>query len=96
MIIRNSLDYQCHDLTPGMELCLEDTCQLYQIAANDTCDKIVAGQNFQLTQLVSWNPTIHSNCDNLDTMVGRYICISPPGAGNFTYQPTSLNLAPTL
>lgn len=96
MIIRNSLDYQCHDLTPGMEICLEDTCDLHQVAAEDTCDKIVAGQDYQLTQLISWNPTIHMDCDNLDTMVGRYICISPPGAGNFTYQPTSLDLRPTL
>ncbi|KAJ5946736.1 hypothetical protein N7454_003575 [Penicillium verhagenii] len=32
-----------------------------------------------MNQILSWNPTIHANCDNLDTMVGKDICVGPPG-----------------
>lgn len=76
MIRRNYLDYYCSSLAPGAELCIEDTCTVYSVKANDTCKGIVQGQSFGLVQLLGWNPTLHDDCDNLDSMVGRSLCVS--------------------
>jgi LysM repeat protein len=76
MIQRNNLDYACSSLAVGAELCIEDTCTTYTVKANDTCNSIIHGQSFGLVQLVGWNPTLHENCDNLDSMVGRSLCVS--------------------
>ncbi|KAL4782868.1 hypothetical protein BJX76DRAFT_358502 [Aspergillus varians] len=86
MIQRNYLDYHCSSLAPGAELCIEDTCTVYTVQANDTCQGIVQSQSFGLVQLVGWNPTLHDNCDNLDSMLGRSLCVSPPG-GNGSFVP---------
>ncbi|KAI3339953.1 hypothetical protein F4824DRAFT_498074 [Ustulina deusta] len=45
--------------------------------------------------------TIHANCDNLPSMEGRSICLSPPGGGTFAYnssvtQPTQPTLTSSL
>lgn len=35
--------------------------------------------------LQSWNPTIGPDCSNLEFMIGKYICVGPPGqTGKFT------------
>lgn len=80
----NHMDYSCSSLTSGTEICIEKTCTVYTVQANQTCGDIVRGHSFGLVQLIGWNPTIHQNCDNLDSMVGRSICVSPPGGGEFT------------
>ncbi|OJJ30807.1 hypothetical protein ASPWEDRAFT_140622 [Aspergillus wentii DTO 134E9] len=84
LIEANHLDYACSSLSPGTELCIKDTCTVYTVQSNETCQDIIRGQSFGLVQLIGWNPTIHQNCDNLDSMVGRSICVSPPGGGEFT------------
>lgn len=56
MINRNRLDYNCTVLTPGMSLCLQDTCTIKTLGQNDTCDGLVRNQNFNLAELISWNP----------------------------------------
>lgn len=38
-----------------------------------------------MTELLAWNPTIHNNCDNLKNMIGRTICVSPPGIDNYNF-----------
>ncbi|ETS88167.1 hypothetical protein PFICI_01995 [Pestalotiopsis fici W106-1] len=94
MINRNYLDYNCTVLTEGMSLCLQDTCTIHTLGSNETCDGILSGQSFSLIQLVSWNPTIHSNCDNLAAMEGRSICLSPPGGGTLDFN-SSTSITPT-
>ncbi|KAL4759198.1 uncharacterized protein BDW70DRAFT_169597 [Aspergillus foveolatus] len=94
LIEANHLDYSCSSLTPGTPLCIEDTCMVYTVKANQTCQDIVRGQSFGLVQLIGWNPTIHQNCDNLDSMAGRSVCISPPGGGSFS-MPDSSNSTST-
>ncbi|KAI1658124.1 hypothetical protein F4813DRAFT_388904 [Daldinia decipiens] len=93
MINRNHLDYNCSVLSTGMSLCLQDTCTIYTLEGNETCDGILKGKSFTTIQLVSWNPTIHTNCDNLASMKGRSICLSPPGGGTFEYN-SSVSHAP--
>ncbi|ESZ90353.1 LysM domain-containing protein [Sclerotinia borealis F-4128] len=84
LIAQNELDYNCTSLTSGSSLCLGESCALQTITANQTCADIIGRNGFTTIQLISWNPTIHSNCDNLDSMVGRSICVSPPGTTNYT------------
>ncbi|KAK3934138.1 hypothetical protein QBC46DRAFT_274422 [Diplogelasinospora grovesii] len=105
----NHLDYNCTAILPGSQVCIPQSCLLYEIKTNDTCDSILADEDYSLNQLLSWNPTIHSTCDNLDSMIGREICISPPGttswdivSGNisatwnvtFVLPPTSFTVVP--
>ncbi|KAK9422563.1 putative LysM domain-containing protein [Seiridium unicorne] len=86
MITLNQLDYNCSMLQTGEELCMPDKCTTYVPQSNMTCDEVIAqaGGGFSTIQLISWNPTIHSNCDNLDVMIGRSLCVSPPGAATFS------------
>lgn len=79
MISLNHLGYNCSTLTAGMTLCLQDTCAIYTVPRNQTRSSITKERGFSRIQLISWNPTLHADCGNLDTMVGRSICVSPPG-----------------
>ncbi|KAL4940189.1 hypothetical protein BDV06DRAFT_197177 [Aspergillus oleicola] len=97
MIQRNNLDYACSSLVVGAQLCIEDTCTIYTVKANDTCSGIIQDQSFGLVQLIGWNPTIHEDCDNLDAMVGRSLCVSPPGGdGEFTLPNSQTRTVPSL
>ncbi|OAA41492.1 LysM domain-containing protein [Beauveria brongniartii RCEF 3172] len=78
-ITDNDLDYNCTAISARQSVCLPESCKLHRVATGDTCDSILKREQFYLTQLLSWNPTIHANCDNLASMAGRDICISPPG-----------------
>jgi hypothetical protein len=55
-LTQNNLDYNCTTLVVGNGVCLGPSCALYQIKVNDTCNGILAGETFYLTQLLSWNP----------------------------------------
>ncbi|KAL4745604.1 hypothetical protein BDW72DRAFT_208065 [Aspergillus terricola var. indicus] len=79
-ITENNLDLNCTTLSVGDHVCLGDSCALYQVQTNDTCKSILANHTFYQNQLLSWNRTIHAKCDNLKSMVGKNICISPPGS----------------
>ncbi|KAL2060600.1 hypothetical protein VTL71DRAFT_9241 [Oculimacula yallundae] len=82
-ITQNGLDYNCSSIKAGSTVCIGQSCSLRMIKASDTCDIIISGQKFTSVQLISWNPTIHTGCDNLDSMVGRNICVSPPGTNGY-------------
>jgi hypothetical protein len=75
-ITQNNLDYNCSNLILGSEVCLGPSCALYQIATNDTCDDILEDQTFYLTQLLSWNSSVHlisvSLFDNADTLQEQF------------------------
>ncbi|KAK0717315.1 hypothetical protein B0T26DRAFT_293818 [Lasiosphaeria miniovina] len=87
----NHLDYNCTAIAPGAKLCLPQSCLLYLVETNDTCAGITADESFYLNQLLSWNPSIHQNYDNLDSMIGRTICISPPGTTSWTANPANIS-----
>ncbi|KAF6233163.1 hypothetical protein HO173_008707 [Letharia columbiana] len=89
LIAANNIDYNCSSLIPGATLCLGPSCALQKVLQNQTCQDITTNQAFTFVQLIAWNPTIHLNCDNLDVMVGRSICISPPGSS--VYKATLMN-----
>ncbi|KAF8193652.1 hypothetical protein BJ912DRAFT_959969 [Pholiota molesta] len=83
----NGLDVNCTLLPPtGQPICLSGSCTLYTVQPADTCVKIYQAQNIGWTQLLAWNPQIDSYCSNIDSQVGKGICISPPGGG---YTPTT-------
>ncbi|KAL3477066.1 hypothetical protein BJX99DRAFT_257753 [Aspergillus californicus] len=76
----NSIDQNCTTLRTGSEVCLSPACSLHTVTDGDTCKSIIAGKGYYMNQFLSWNPTIHRNCDNLPPMVGQGVCISPPGS----------------
>ncbi|PGH27226.1 hypothetical protein AJ80_01183 [Polytolypa hystricis UAMH7299] len=65
------------------ELCLDEVskCLIHQVVAADTCSSLVtlSGDAVDEFMLQSWNPTIGVDCANLESMLGKYICIGPPG-----------------
>lgn len=73
-----SISILIHPALVGQSLCLPQSCDTYNIQANDTCVGISAKNNLTYTQLFSWNPTINPSCTNLIT--GEYLCLSQPGA----------------
>ncbi|CAG8067732.1 unnamed protein product [Penicillium nalgiovense] len=79
----NGIDQNCTTLKTGSEVCLSPACTLYKVAEGDTCKSILKGKGFYRNQLLSWNPTLHTNCDNLKTMIGQGICVSPPGSSDW-------------
>nr|POE90693.1 lysm domain-containing protein [Quercus suber] len=83
-IMENGIDYDCNTLSPGRTVCLGSKCSLLVVESDTTCTGILNGKPYYLNQLRSWNPTIHPSCDNLDVMVGRGICISPPGSSDYS------------
>ncbi|OGE49080.1 hypothetical protein PENARI_c023G09001 [Penicillium arizonense] len=79
----NGIDQNCTTLKTGSEVCLSPACTLYTVKEGDTCKSILQGKGFYKNQLLSWNPTLRTNCDNLKTMVDQGICISPPGSSEW-------------
>ena len=57
-ITDNHLDYNCTAIAAGQQVCIPQSCLLYQIKTNDTCDSILATQDYSLNQLLSWNPYV--------------------------------------
>ncbi|KAL3478574.1 hypothetical protein BJX99DRAFT_256470 [Aspergillus californicus] len=69
--------------TEGEKLCLDQVseCLIHEVTSSDTCSSLLtlAGTSVDDLMLQSWNPTIGRSCANLATMIGKYICIGPPG-----------------
>jgi hypothetical protein len=70
--------------------CVPAACQLDQVAANTSCDSLVASisnstSNVTTVQLLTWNPNILGLCDALSA---QYACVGPPG-GAYSLQITN-------
>ncbi|KAI0364298.1 hypothetical protein BV20DRAFT_1125711 [Pilatotrama ljubarskyi] len=82
LIAINGLDMPCTKLpAPGGKICLSGSCPLYTVKANGTCVGIYMANGISWAQLLAWNPQIDSYCTNINTQVGKAICIGPPGGG---------------
>ncbi|KAF2004070.1 carbohydrate-binding module family 50 protein [Amniculicola lignicola CBS 123094] len=70
-------------LVGGEVICFDlvQKCVIRQIVDGDSCGALTkaAGKGVDVVMLQSWNPTIGAECRNVKAMVGKYICISPPG-----------------
>ncbi|RUS21210.1 hypothetical protein BC937DRAFT_93339 [Endogone sp. FLAS-F59071] len=49
----------------------------YTVGGTDTCSSVAAAYGITTTQLFSWNPKLHTTCDNLDD--GSLVCVSLTG-----------------
>ncbi|KAJ5712177.1 hypothetical protein N7488_006333, partial [Penicillium malachiteum] len=78
----NALDAACQYLTENQILCLPPSCSIYKVGANDTCSSIVATLSREVSTTIfrSWNPSINIDCSNLNSLIGEYLCVSPPGS----------------
>jgi hypothetical protein len=75
--------------TQGDKFCLDfmPQCLLHTVTESNTCSSLLAlaGPDVINLMLESWNPTIGHECLNLRGMIGKHICIGPPGQpGKFT------------
>lgn len=46
-----------------------------QVQSNETCKDFIREYDFSLTEFLSWNPIIHSSCNNFASLRGRTICV---------------------
>lgn len=102
VIKAGSTDPDCTTLQAGQKLCLPDSCTLYRVQVDDTCEDILASVNgLRPNDLLTWNPSINPLCTNIDIMYGQLICVSPPGrtlaqvTSVITAQPTTTEAPPT-
>ncbi|KAJ6133781.1 hypothetical protein N7523_000103 [Penicillium sp. IBT 18751x] len=83
LINLNSLDMGCTHIIAGADICLPDVCEIYRVQKTDTISTIVAGLSRQVSvpQFVAWNANLNSvqSSENLTSIAGKYICVSPPG-----------------
>ena len=56
LISDNSLTAYCVDFPASGNLCLVNTCSVYSVQTNDTCNSIAAASNITVAQLKAWNP----------------------------------------
>ncbi|KAK9794210.1 putative Carbohydrate-binding module family 18 protein [Seiridium cardinale] len=87
----NALDLNCTYLTTGESLCLPEICEIYQVQENDTCNSVLESLERQVSvqTFISWNSNLNSQCSNIQSLSGTYVCISPPGT---TTLPSSYSL----
>lgn len=83
LINLNSLDMSCTHLAAGVNICLPEVCEIYRVKESDTVKSIVAGLSSEVSvpQFVAWNANLNSlrSTENLTSIAGKYICVSPPG-----------------
>ena len=80
LLTDNNLNAYCDQFPKSGSLCLTNTCEIYTVKANDTCQDIVASHPITLPQLLAWNPIINLKCSNLYKMEGDQICVGAPGS----------------
>ncbi|KAL1895469.1 Chitinase 2 [Sporothrix stenoceras] len=85
LALNPQLDRFC-DLTSGQAICLPQACtRYYTVQSGDSCYKIDTTFGISLTQFQQWNPTVNTDCTNLN--IGQKVCVSvTPGnsTGNWT------------
>ncbi|EEU38110.1 uncharacterized protein NECHADRAFT_84350 [Fusarium vanettenii 77-13-4] len=83
----NGIDTKCQSMKQGDQVCIGLSCDLRQVQSNETCKDFIREYNFSLTEFLSWNPIIHSSCNNFASLRGRTICVGPPGEGSYKGPP---------
>ncbi|KAI2634138.1 carbohydrate-binding module family 50 protein [Hypomontagnella submonticulosa] len=90
-LYQNGMDWNCSQMATDRRMCVGSQCALYKVQENDTCGSILNEHGMTLTELLAWNPIIwQRDCSNIDALVGRTICISPPGTEE--YNPVNLTV----
>ncbi|KAH7625385.1 hypothetical protein B0T09DRAFT_393396 [Sordaria sp. MPI-SDFR-AT-0083] len=83
LAVANHLSAFCYDFPTEGTLCIptDRQCTPYIVKEDDTCVSIADSIDISWNRLVSWNPELGINCDNLQDYVGHVICKSNPGGG---------------
>ncbi|USP75585.1 hypothetical protein yc1106_02859 [Curvularia clavata] len=84
LTFNNELPVSANETLTGSEkICMDNVpkCMLHQVLSTDTCSSLLklSGTSVNDVMFSSWNPTVGNKCRNLYAMVGKYICVSPPG-----------------
>lgn len=70
----NNLAAYCSGFPTSGELCIENTCKVYTVKPDDTCDSMAESNNITVAQLKAWNPVsyrslfYHNTIDPLTTI----------------------------
>ncbi|KAK2763321.1 hypothetical protein FQN54_009957 [Arachnomyces sp. PD_36] len=81
----------CSSVPEGLELCLPQTCQTYQVQKGDDCVSIAREFGTTWVNIIDWNGIINANCSNLVNPTpnwGNTVCVSVPG-GEYTNPPNT-------
>lgn len=73
----NNLTPDCSLMAVGESLCLPKQCDVYTLEPTDSCWSVALANSIGFSSLLGYNPTINSDCSNLNT-TGPIICISNP------------------
>ncbi|RKU47570.1 hypothetical protein DL546_007146 [Coniochaeta pulveracea] len=83
LLLANQKAGFCYDFPTTGTLCIPTSsqCTPYTVLSSDSCESIADTLKTSWTRLVSWNPELGANCQNIDQYVGYVICGSNPGGG---------------
>ncbi|KAM5541623.1 hypothetical protein V8D89_004813 [Ganoderma adspersum] len=88
------VDASCANIQPGFGYCVAGRCTAYYtVQSGDSCDVIDTQFNITLTQFLTWNPEINSQCSNI--LAGVQYCVAGPSSGGGTTTTTTSAAAPT-
>ena len=76
LIVINGILPDCSNLEAGASICMPQNCTTYKTVSGDTCSSIVLATGITFQALLTYNPTINSECTNL--LADVTICISSP------------------
>ncbi|KAH7038274.1 uncharacterized protein B0I36DRAFT_359860 [Microdochium trichocladiopsis] len=81
LLTANNLAAGCYQFPTSGNLCIPSSavCKPYIVKEGDTCVSVAKGLGKSATQVISWNPELGVDCNNLKSLVGSVICTSNPG-----------------
>lgn len=71
----------------GTEICIPQKCKTHTVRGGDSCDKLAEAHGLTVAQLLEYNPEIDDlalRCEDLITLFGKTICLSPLGVVDMT------------
>lgn len=76
IVTQNAFGGECEGMRAGKSICLPEKCDVHLVDVDDTCESLGMTYDAKTPQLVTWNPNLTPDCDNLFRWSGTYICVS--------------------
>ncbi|KAH8895447.1 hypothetical protein GQ53DRAFT_839064 [Thozetella sp. PMI_491] len=101
LLLANNLLAYCANFPTSGTLCIptKKKCKPYQLKVDlsDTCRSIAMEQDASWAQIVSWNPEVGEDCENINRLAqaGQVLCASTPGGSWVNPYPDTTSDDPT-
>ncbi|KAK0391599.1 hypothetical protein NLU13_1099 [Sarocladium strictum] len=72
----------CKAVAPGLELCLPEKCDTYQVQDGEDCVDVAVAAGVSWNRIPDWNAMIDYGCTNIhsaEPFWGTVLCVSAPG-----------------